>query len=112
MNWTLLLALLAGHFVADYPLQGDFLARGKNHRAQYALYGVPWWHCLTAHAAIHAGMVGWLTGSVALGLAEFVAHWLIDFAKCEGWTDINVDQLAHVVCKVAFVGYLASRVVA
>lgn len=29
---SLLILLLGGHALADYPLQGDFLAKGKNHR--------------------------------------------------------------------------------
>lgn len=97
-----LLLLIAGHFVADYPLQGDFLARGKNHRAQTVYLGVPWWHCLTAHAAIHAGMVALLTGSVVLGMAELMIHWVTDYAKCEGWIGINTDQSVHLGCKAAW----------
>lgn len=32
----LLFILIAGHALADYPLQGDFLAKGKNHKAPIA----------------------------------------------------------------------------
>lgn len=35
------IALVAGHALADYPLQGDFLARAKNRTAPIA--GFPWW---------------------------------------------------------------------
>lgn len=122
---TVLFWLLVGHAVADYPLQGDFLARGKNHRAP--LPGVPWWICLVNHAAMHAGMVALVTGSIALGLVEFVLHCVIDYAKCDGlfdrsaywdvavWGDaiaaekeasdreaFTIDQALHVVCKVGF----------
>lgn len=31
MNWNMLIYLLAGHAICDYPLQGDYLAKGKNH---------------------------------------------------------------------------------
>jgi hypothetical protein len=31
---TTILLLFAGHALCDYPLQGDFLARAKNHRTQ------------------------------------------------------------------------------
>lgn len=91
---------LVGHAVADYPLQGDFLARGKNHKAP--LPGVPWYQCLVWHAMIHAGAVALATGSVALGLAEFFAHILIDFSKCQGWFGFNTDQALHIVCKIAW----------
>jgi hypothetical protein len=90
--------MLVGHGVADYPLQGDFLARGKNHKAP--LPGVPWQQCLVWHAAIHAGAVAFATESVALGCAEFAAHVAIDYGKCDGRYGFNTDQSLHVACKV------------
>lgn len=79
---VLLLLLFAGHALCDFPLQGDFLARGKNHKAP--LPGVPWQYCLFAHALIHAGAVFLLTRSLILGLAELVFHAATDYAKCDG----------------------------
>jgi len=98
--------LLAGHAVADYPLQGDFLAKAKN-RAN-PIPGVPWYHGLLPHAAIHGGMVGLITGSLTLGVAEFVAHCFIDDAKCMGRISYNTDQALHVACKVLWVALLAA----
>lgn len=98
---TELFWLVIGHAVADYPLQGDFLAKGKNHRLP--LPGVPWWVCLTAHAAIHAGAVAAATGSVSLGCAEFVAHCAIDYGKCDGRFGFVADQALHIVCKAVWV---------
>lgn len=92
--------LLVGHALADYPLQGDFLAKAKNRLAPIA--GVPWWQALSAHALIHAGFVSAVTGSLWLGLAEFVAHSLIDDAKCRGRLTFNQDQGLHVLCKLAW----------
>lgn len=104
----MLLLLLAGHALCDYPLQGDFLARGKSRRAPLAFVGIPWWQCMSAHCAIHAGMVLVVTGSIALALAEFVFHFLIDMAKCdfvfgEGERAFNIDQALHVACKALWV---------
>lgn len=97
-----LLALMVFlHFLADYPLQGDFLAKGKNRTAP--IQGIPFWHPLTAHAVIHGGFVGIVTGSAWVGLAEAVAHWLTDDAKCRGWISYNTDQAIHIVCKVVWV---------
>lgn len=96
--------LLAGHAICDYPLQGDFLARGKNHRAP--IPGIPWWQCLLAHALIHGGAVALVMHDVRFGVAEFACHSVIDFGKCEGWYGFNCDQSLHVVCKVAWVGLL------
>lgn len=97
----MLALLLVGHAIADYPLQGDFLAKAKN-RAN-PIPGVPWYHGLIPHAAIHGGFVGVITGSLTLGVAEFVVHCLIDDAKCMGRISYNTDQALHVACKVLWV---------
>jgi hypothetical protein len=102
---ALLCLLLIGHCLCDYPLQGDFLARAKNHTAP--IPGVPWYQALTAHAAIQAGSVWILTRSWQLGLGEFVMHWLIDHRKCAGGLDYDQDQALHVLCKVGWVFVLA-----
>ncbi len=97
--------LIAAHALADYPLQGDFLARAKNQTAPVP--GVPWYQALFAHAAIHAGFVGVITGSLWLAVAEFLAHSLIDYAKSAGRISYNVDQGLHLGCKVVWVALLA-----
>ena len=105
----MLFKLLIGHALADYALQTDTMARGKNRHN--VPQGIPpgqkvvavWWHFLSAHALIHAGAVWLVTGNVWFGLAEFVLHWCIDFAKCENWTNPHQDQAFHVACKVAYV---------
>lgn len=94
----LLLLLLAGHALCDYPLQGDFLARGKNHKAPFPGYAS--WQLLLAHCLIHMGMVLLITGSVWLALAELVIHTVTDWAKCDGRINFNQDQAIHYGCKV------------
>lgn len=94
----LLLMLCAGHALCDYPLQGDFLARGKNPNAP--IPGIPWRQCLFAHALIHAGMVTLITGSVVLGILEFCIHAATDREKCEGKLTFNQDQAIHYGCKL------------
>lgn len=96
----MLLLLIAGHALCDYPLQGDFLARAKNVSAP--IPGVPWWQAMWAHCAIHAGMVLLVVGLWPLALAEFVIHFATDHAKCRGRISYNVDQAIHVACKVAW----------
>ena len=93
-----LLLLFAGHALCDYPLQGDFLAKGKNHKAP--IPGIPWYHCLIAHGLIHAGMVCLVTGSLWFGLAEFAIHCATDYAKCNGNIDFQEDQFVHYSCKM------------
>jgi hypothetical protein len=97
---NLLLLLLAGHAVADYPLQGDFLAKGKNHTAPIA--GFDWWILLAMHALIHGGMVQVITGSPILGAAETVLHFTIDYGKNAGWFGFRFDQTLHVASKVVW----------
>ncbi len=95
-----LLLLIGLHALCDYPLQGDFLARGKNHRNP--LTGVPWYQCLFAHAAIHGLAVGLVLGPV-FGVAEFAAHAVTDYLKSSGVFSFNVDQGIHLGCKLAYV---------
>lgn len=102
---TLLLALIVAHALCDYPLQGDFLSKAKNRTAPIA--GVPWYQAMAAHAAIQGGAVTLLTGSVVLGVAEFVAHFIIDDLKCRGRLSFNADQALHVACKVLWVVLLS-----
>ena len=95
---TLLIYLLAGHALADYPLQGEFLSKAKNRTTP--IPGVPWWHALSAHSAIHGGVVTFLTGQWYLGVAEFLIHAITDDAKCRGKITYNQDQAIHIVCKL------------
>src|SRR5882757_1924577 len=83
---SLFFALLIGHALADYPLQGDFLALHKNRHYKDSSRALPpgvWMHCLLNHSLIHAGFVWLITGNVILGLIEMVLHATIDFIKCE-----------------------------
>ena len=57
--------LILCHFIFDYPLQGDFLAKAKNEKAP--IPGVPWVHAMFAHTFMHAGAVTLVTGSWLLG---------------------------------------------
>jgi len=97
---SLLFWMIVGHAVCDYPLQGDFLARGKNHKAP--IPGIDWWICLMAHSVIHAGAVVLVTGNLVLGLAEFWFHCVIDYGKCDGHFDFKVDQALHIICKICW----------
>lgn len=95
--------LVVGHAVADYPLQSDAMATEKDWHSTTPLQSaVPWVYWLTAHSFIHGGAVALITGSIWLGLAETVLHWLIDLAKCAGWTNIHLDQGLHIACKAVW----------
>lgn len=62
-----------------------------------------WVVCMTAHCLIHSGMVWVITGSSLLGAVEFVIHWGLDLAKCEGRTGFTTDQCLHIACKAVYV---------
>lgn len=101
---TIAVLLIAGHFLADYALQGDFMAKAKNHRAP--IPGVPWATVLGSHAAIHGATVFLITGSPVFGCIELVGHALIDYTKCDGRISYNTDQALHIAMKGAYVAAL------
>lgn len=103
-----LFALAIGHALADFPLQGEFLAMCKNRRYLIRIKDPArppsmWITCMAAHCLIHAGMVWAVTGSALLGAVELVIHWVLDTAKCEGKTDFSFDQVLHIACKIIYV---------
>lgn len=72
-------AFLAKHFLADFLLQTDWMAAGKD-RAE------GWAAPLAAHVAVHGAMTAALFLAVApglwwLGLADAAIHGVIDRAK-------------------------------
>jgi len=100
--------LLMVHALCDFPLQPDFMAKGKNRNRVRDMSTVPkgqtfvtvWPYFLSAHALIHGLGVYVITGLIWLSIAEVIAHWLIDFAKCENWTNPHSDQALHVGTKL------------
>jgi hypothetical protein len=89
--------LIVAHAVCDFPLQGDFLSRAKNHLLP--IEGVPPWIALCAHATIQAGAVALVTGYYSLGCVEFLAHVLIDYLRCRKLFSFGADQALHIFCK-------------
>ena len=104
MIFLVFFKLLIGHALCDFPLQGDFLARGKNHKNP--LPSVPWYWCLGAHALLQAGAVFYVTGSLVLALAELFLHASIDMWKSNGKINFDTDQCLHILCKVAWCAVL------
>lgn len=95
--------LVSGHFICDYVLQGDTMAREKSASSTSELQRqVPWYYWMTAHAATHGAAVAFITGRVDLGCCEAALHGLIDSAKCRKKISIHVDQALHLVCKAAW----------
>lgn len=101
--------MIFGHALGDYPLQNDFMARGKNWKTPVA--GVPWYHLLGAHAIVHGGLAGLATGSLLIGILETVAHFSIDSLKNKGAISLNGDQALHIGCKILWASMLAGGLV-
>jgi hypothetical protein len=95
-----LFLLIAGHAWADYASQSEYVAFGKNRNMPQGKDHWPF--ILSAHSLIHGAVVGVLTQSVGLALAETVAHGLIDFAKCEGKIGYKTDQFLHYGAKLVW----------
>jgi len=102
--------MVVGHALADFVLQSSAMAMGKNRRHLGKPGEPPWYYWLTAHALVHGGVIGLITGSVPLSLAETAAHWLIDFGKCEDFYGFNTDQLFHLLCKLAWISILVGLI--
>lgn len=100
-------ALSIGHALMDFPLQGEYIATGKNWRllkrlADPARPPAIWIWCMLAHCLMHGGAVWAITGSFFLGLVESTVHWMIDVAKCSGRTGFHQDQALHYLCKLSY----------
>ncbi|MGX5719910.1 DUF3307 domain-containing protein [Shinella zoogloeoides] len=91
----LALMLLGAHWLCDYPLQGQFLSDAK------AKGPLRFYH-LWAHAGIHGTAVALVSGNVWLGLAEWLAHTVIDELKVRGRSTFALDQTLHIVCKAVW----------
>ena len=99
----LLTLMVAAHFVCDYPLQGDFLARAKGEGPLRV------WH-LFGHSAIHGGAVLIITGSPVLFALETAAHMLIDENKVHGRISFSTDQALHIGCKALWFALIAGGI--
>ena len=98
---------LVGHALGDYVFQRDIMATAKCRRSKIFETASPefprWYYWLGAHALVHGGLVYIISGSWVLGMVETVLHFSIDYIKCERWISLNVDQLLHILCKLAYV---------
>lgn len=102
---VLYFALSIGHVLADYPLQGRYLALTKDPKTRCKdseTHPFEWILSLYAHSLIHAGLVWIITGIVWFALAELILHAIIDILKIKGISNIIVDQLLHYLCKAVY----------
>ncbi len=102
LNWfEMLFLLVAAHFLADFPLQGQFMADAKNHTNKNPQD--IWKIMLFGHGMIHAGFVLIITGYWVFAVYELIAHMYIDYRKCSMRITFMADQKMHLACKVFYV---------
>jgi len=95
-SFNVFLMLAMAHFVGDFALQSDRMAREKCPGCGVTL-GWGWW--LTAHAAIHGFLVAAVTQIPLLGVAEWIVHMLVDVGKCRRIWNLPFDQALHIITK-------------
>lgn len=93
----MLFMLLMAHFLADYPLQGQYLSDAKN--PNHPLGKDFWALGLFSHGVIHGGFVALITGYWVLGLLEVIFHMSTDYLKCQGEITAVQDQWRHILHK-------------
>jgi hypothetical protein len=114
---ALLIVMALKHYVADFALQSNWIARGKEQREG-------WFAPLAAHVLIHAAFTLAIALAVAprlwwIALGDLVIHFAIDRAKSRlsqwgGWDTSRVqfwwvlgfDQFLHQVTNVALAAAL------
>lgn len=95
--------LVVAHVICDLMLQGD-LSRLKHPTTQAS--GMPWQVAMLAHGMIQGSAVWYITGRFELCLLETAAHSTIDYFKCVGRINLEVDQGLHVLCKIVWIAIL------
>jgi hypothetical protein len=88
MDVQLFLTLVAGHFLADFALQTDFMA-AKKRKVFVESMGI---YALTAHASIHGLVAGLICQNLWAGIVVGSSHWLIDFVRS---SDVMTKRLAN-----------------
>ena len=106
--YEILFLLICGHAVADFALQSDWMAKNKNRNNPSTYipsgqtYTPTWFYVLGAHGFIHGLAVYLVTGNLSLGVIETISHLILDFAKCESWTNPHQDQFLHFTLKMIY----------
>jgi hypothetical protein len=85
-----LMLLIACHFIADFPFQGDWLGVNKGKS----------WELMFYHCAIYAGtFLIFAHASLLFAAVLFISHIIIDPMKAR-WKFIKhiwVDQILHII---------------
>lgn len=107
--------LIFCHFIGDFALQSNTMAKGKNWKNdektkkkwefhnKYKVYHPMWKYYLTAHGFIHGACIYIFTGFIWIAVIESLFHIIIDYFKCSEYTNIHGDQFLHLTTKLIYV---------
>ena len=103
---TTFFLLLGAHFLADFVMQTDFIAREKNPKT--AKVGKPGF-ILFMHCYLHASLTMLITRSWLCTFVMLASHYVIDEAKNNEVIDFTTDQALHVtiITLLTFVSYFS-----
>ncbi len=104
------------HALADFAFQSDAMAQGKNIKNEIAnwnkwvhalkrdpkKYKKCWFWWLSAHALIQGGLIFLVFGNYWIFLIEVIAHFTIDFLKCNEKLNPHQDQGLHISLRVLY----------
>jgi hypothetical protein len=104
------------HAIADFALQSDVMAKGKNRNNEkiQRLHWIQelerdpkdfkktWFYWLSAHALIQGGLILLIFGNVWIAMIEIVTHFIIDFTKCENKLTPHQDQAFHFTLRIVY----------
>lgn len=100
--------LMAGHFLADFPLQPEHMLRDKQNALKTSLGTLT----LIAHGVIQGLVIGtlswllWAPDAFLIGVIVAGSHILIDLGKIRGVYGVMLDQMMHWTVLLAVVVYL------
>ena len=104
------------HALADFSLQSDAMAQGKNFKQEAInynkwvdglgrdpkLFKKCWFWWLSAHALIQGGLLWIFFNNYWLFAIEAVSHFTLDLTKCAEKTNPHQDQAAHIGLRVVY----------
>lgn len=103
LAFTVFFLLVAAHNLADFCIQGDAAAIGKNKDIDSAKFGVGWYYWMSGHCFTQGLLVALVTQNAFIGLAETIFHFVIDYLTCKKLISIHSDQFLHYVSKIVWV---------
>lgn len=104
----ILFVMIFLHFLGDFALQSDTMAKGKNRHKkpdyipEGQKYKITCFYWLSAHAFIQGGLIFIFFPVLWIVLLEVLFHFIIDFLKCDNITNPHIDQFLHFLLRILY----------